>query len=322
MTATNPVYPQNVSFGAAMIGGGLVSIPNYQGVVLYVDPDNGNDGNSGTTPGTGTGGQTSGALRTLTRALALCPEDSQSTIFVLASDAGSTENVVVTKDFVSIIGCAISGYGRPDVTPASGIPLTVNANGVVIKHMRFAAADNSDCVVQQGNGFLYDDCVFDGNGAQVLKGCVRLLPSNILTGQTASEGLINGCYFRGTAGIGALIMDTSNLNGGSTDNRIVGCRFSQNTLADIVTAKTGAATTYSVKFCLIQGNWFMDKNKATYIDITTNEDGVAGNQSGTVAQNGFASDTMTTTKIKAVGTAFTFMGNYDTVGIFDGSGLD
>jgi hypothetical protein len=313
-------YPQDLSFGAALIGGGLVSVPRFDGNVFYVDPANGNDTNFGTTPGLGA--SVNGALKTIAKALTLCTSGAGDTIFVLGSPSGSAENLVVTKDFVSIIGCQIPGYARPDVVPAAGVPLTVRANGFVAKHIRFAVANDSDCVSQQGNGFLYDDCVFDGNGAQVNTGLVRLLPSNSLTGQTASEGIIQNSYFRGTAGIGALIMDTSNLNGGSTDNQILGNRFSQNTLADIVTAKTGAAGTYSVKFVLVQGNYFMDKNKATYVDLTTNEDGAAGNQVGTLAQNGFASDTMTTTKIKAVGTAFTFMGNYDTVGVFDGSGLD
>jgi hypothetical protein len=73
---------------------------------------------------------------------------------------------------------------------------------------------------------------------------------------------------------------------------------------------------------LIQRNNFQDKNKATYLDFTTANGGAASDQTGTVNQNVFASDTMTTTKIKAVGTGFTFSGNEDTVGIFDGSGLD
>jgi len=73
---------------------------------------------------------------------------------------------------------------------------------------------------------------------------------------------------------------------------------------------------------VIVQNSFEDKNKATYIDLTTTNGGAASDQTGAIEENVFASDTITTTKIKMVGTGFTFSGNFDTVGVVDGSGLD
>lgn len=318
-------YPQNVAFGAPMIGGGLVSVPNFKGNVFYVDPATGNDTNFGTSVGFGPPGSVSGALRTITKALALCTTGHGDTIFVMGSPNGSAENVIVTKDFVSIIGCQVGGYARPDVVPVSGIPLIVRAQGVVIKHMRFAGTA-ADAVQQQGNGFEYDDCVFDGDGTASKAG-LRFLPSSTDTHLTASEGQVHGCLIRGNA-LG-IVFDTgaAPVGVGSTDNWIYNNRFYANTL-DIATAKTGAAGTYSVQFAVIgPDNQFTDKNKATYIDITTNEDGPAASQTGAINGNYFAVDAgvataPTTTQIKMVGTGFTFSGNYGTIGIMNGSGLD
>lgn len=304
-------FPYGVSsFGIPVMGAGTSSpltIPGTNGNVWFVDSVNGSNGNGGTDP--------SQAFGTITHALLVAR--AGDTIFVMVGTYN--EAVVVTTDYIAIVGATWAGYGKPDVGPSTtGVPLTVTAQGFMCRHVRFAG-NGADVVIQQGNGFAYSDCVFDGD-ATASKAGLRLLPSSTNTHLTASEGIITDCLFRGNA-IG-LAFDTgaAPVGVGSTDNLIAGNRFYTNTL-DIATADAGTGT-YSVQLTDVIGNYFADKNKATYVDLTTTNGGAASDQTGTFAQNGFASDTMTTTKIKAVGTGFTFMGNYDTVGIFDGSGLD
>lgn len=309
----------STSFGIPNVGAFPVSIPgpnpflNRPGQILFVDQINGSDG------GDGSIGQ---PFASITRATAFLT-GLGDTIFLFPGSY--EENVVINFPYVSLIGCTFAGYGKPDIGAATGAALIVNEQGFRALHCRFFNENNSDTVRQRGNGFLYNDCVFDGNGAQTTNGLVRLIPSDTDDSFTASEGVISGCYFRGCGGsVGALIFDTGAapaVGVGSTDNQILNNVFTQNTGLDIGTRDTGGGV-YSVHFAVIDGNIFEDKNKATYIDFTTTNGGAAGDQSGTVSRNGFASDTITTTKIKAVGTAFTFMGNYDTVGIFDGSALD
>jgi len=315
-------FPNGVtSFGIPMVGAGI-SIPRGgantrdQGQVWFVDDVNGADGQTGTDP--------TNALKTIGRALTLANSGTGDTIFV--APGSYTELVVVTKDYISIIGSIQGGYERPDIGGAVGVALTVTGQGFVMRNCRVFATGNADAVIQTGNGFEYSNCVFDGAAAQAAKALLRLLPSSTLTALTASEGQIFNNYFRGApAAAFAIIFDdgAAPVAVGSTDNWIYGNRFSQNAGVDIATADSGGVgTLYSVQFVVIQGNLFEDKNKATYLDFTTANGGAASDQSGTVAGNGFATDTMTTTKIKAVGTAFTFPGNYDNVGIFDGSVLD
>jgi len=315
-------FPNGVtSFGIPMVGAGI-SIPRGgantrdQGQVWFVDDVNGADGQTGTDP--------TNALKTIGRALTLAQSGTGDTIFV--APGSYNELVVVTKDYISIIGSIQGGFERPDIGGAVGVALTVTGQGFVMRNCRVFATGNADAVIQTGNGFEYSNCVFDGAAAQAAKALLRLLPSSTLTALTASEGQIFNNYFRGApAAAFAIIFDdgAAPVAVGSTDNWIYGNRFSQNAGVDIATADSGGVgTLYSVQFVVIQGNLFEDKNKATYLDFTTANGGAASDQSGTVAGNGFATDTMTTTKIKAVGTAFTFPGNYDNVGIFDGSVLD
>ena len=315
-------FPNGVtSFGIPMVGAGI-SIPRGgantrdQGQVWFVDDVNGADGQTGTDP--------TNALKTIGRALTLANSGTGDTIFV--APGSYNELVVVTKDYISIIGSIQGGFARPDIGGAVGVALSVSGQGFVMRHCRVFATGNADAVIQTGNGFEYDDCVFDGASAQSAKALLRLLPSSTVTQLTASEGQISNNYFRGApAAAFAIIFDdgAAPVAVGSTDNKIYGNRFSQNAGVDIATADSGGVgTLYSVRFVLIHRNTFEDKNKATYLDFTTANGGAASDQSGTVAGNGFATDTMTTTKIKAVGTAFTFPGNYDNVGIFDGSVLD
>lgn len=312
-------YPQGVTFGAALVGGGLVSVPNGQGNVYYVDPANGNDGNFGTSPGIGSGGD--GALKTIAKALALCTNGQGDTIFVMGSPNGSAENLVVTKDFVSIIGCQVPGYAKPDVVPVAGIPLTVSAQGFYTRHMRYAAVA-ADCVLQNGNGAIFDDCVFDGDGTANKAG-IRFLPATLngsATHYTASECKVQNSLFRGCA-FGILFDSAAAApqpGVGSTDNLVQNNRFYSNTV-DIATANTGVTGLYSAQLLDILNNVFADKNKAVYIDFVTNIAGAAALQTGVIAGNAFNSATLTNVLVKINGTGFGAPGNTYQVGIKDAS---
>ena len=229
------------------------------------------------------------------------------------------ENLVVTTDYLTIVGAQVGGYGRPDIVPSSGVGLTVTAQGFVCKRVRFAAAASSAAVNQQGNGFAYENCVFDGDGAGTTG---LLLKGNADDDSfTASEGRVVDCLFRGAAV--ALAFDTGDAPGngvGCTHDEVIGCRFIDNT-QDIVTLDSGTGT-YSVQDTVIWGCYFLDKNKANYIDLTTANGGAASDQTGLIANCFFATDSITTTNIAMVGTGFALVGCCDTVGVQDGSGLD
>jgi hypothetical protein len=284
------------------------------GQVFYVDATNGNDGNNGLSPTLTS--PSIGPTRTIAHALGLCVADRGDTVFVFAGSY--KENLTVSKNGVTLAGALPGRYEWPDIEPTTGVPLTITGQGVVCARLRVAGTA-ADCCIQQGNGFTLDNMVFDGDGTAAKAG-LRLLGVAAATSKTASEGFILNSLFRGCA-IGVCFDTAAAPNGvGSTDNLVQGCRFYSNTL-DIATADSGVGL-YSCQLTDIIGNFFADKNKATYVDLTTANGGAASDQTGTFMENGIASDTMSTTKIKAVGTGFTFAGNYDTVGIFDGSGLD
>src|ERR1051326_6131160 len=294
------------------------------GQTFYVDATNGVAGNDGLS-GTNLGGS-QGPVKTITQALALCVSDRGDTIFVLPGSY--TENVTISKNGVTLAGAILGGYERPDIVPAAGVALTVTGQGVSVLHVR-CASTAADCMQQRGNGFLIEDCVFDVDNI-IAKCGLRLLPSDTDDSKTASEGKVLNNLFRyaGNNPVG-IIFDTGAapaVGVGSTDNVISGNRFYGGTGIDIATADAGGGV-YSVHTTLISENQFMDKNKATYIDLSTTNGGAASDQTGAINENVFAIDkggptAPTTTQIKMVGTGFTFSGNYGTIGVLDGSGLD
>lgn len=312
-------FPNGVSsFGMPVFGAGL-NIPPYRGTVWYVDSERGS-GTAGSkelaTPGTSINGAIDAAS----------PGD-----IILIYPGSYREDVVVDKDYITLLGAA-QGYGRPDLRASTAGAATLhvdNAQGFVAIGIRFDSIDSlgaaGHVVRQEGNGYLYQDCVFDGrssdNASSVL---LRLQGDADDDSYTASEGRIVGCLFRGAAGR-ALAFDTGAAPGngvGCTHVEVKGNRFMDNTGVDIVTLDTGGGT-YSVQDTLIEGNWFMSaKNKATWIDFTTANGGAAGDQDGVIAGNYFADDNLDTTAVAMVGTGFVFVGNFDTVGVQDGSGLD
>jgi hypothetical protein len=234
------------------------------------------------------------------------------------------ENLTVSTDYITLVGAQLGGYGRPDCIATAGVVLTVTAQGFVCKRMRFASQDGSSCVRQEGNGFVYEDCVFDdatdaGAAGLLLKG------NDDDDSFTASEGVIVNCLFRGNAsGIVFAGAETPGNGVGSTHNVIDGCRFIDNTAADLLTADNSSVdATYSVQDTVIRNCEFAEpKNKATWIDFTTANGGAASAQTGMIANCYFNDDTVDTTAIAIVGTGFGVVGCHSMDGEFDGSGLD
>jgi hypothetical protein len=258
-----------------------------------------------------------------TIAAAVADAREGDTIFVQPGEY--VENITVTTDYITIIGGQVGRYGFPDIVAlAGGAALTVSAQGFVAKRCRFVTED-TDAVIQEGNGFVYEDCVFDGgNSEAVTEGLLRLKGNADDDSMTSSEGHIKGCLFRGSAGF-AIAFDTGDAPGngvGSTHCVVTGCRFIDNTGADLQTLDTGTGT-YSVQDVLIKDNTFeQPKNKATWIDFTTANGGAASDQTGTIAGNYFNDDALDATAVAMVGTGLCFVGNYDTVGVQDGSAFD
>jgi hypothetical protein len=293
--------------------GGQFSVPTRNGKVLFVDPN-------GLAPRSSNGQ----SFQTIQRAIDSMTTDTGSTIFIYPGSYA--ENLVVENiNYLTLCGVVVPGYAKPDIVPTSGLALTVTASqGIVLRHMRFAApAADTDLVLQEGNGFLIEDCVFDGDATQGnAKGLLRLKGNATDDAFTASEGVIQNCLFRGSGGLG-LIFDTAEaaVGVGETDVTVRGNIFVGNDQSDIATADTGPGT-YSIQRGVIHGNIFETKNKTNYIDLTTSNGGAASDQTGIISGNYFAADAINTTNIAMVGTGFTFVGNYNTVGVVDGSALD
>ena len=294
---------QGLVVGGPLIGGGLGSpFPISEGVrVLVVDP-------AGTT----------GRSNYTTIQSAIDAAVSGDVIYV--QPGTYTETLTVTTDYLTIIGAQLGGYGRPDVTRTTGIVLTVTAQGFVCSRMRFFSTDGSDVVWQKGNGFRYVDCVFDD--ASDAGKCGLLLKGDADDDSfTASEGVVSGCLFRGSAIAMAFDTGAAPTNGvGCTHDVVEGCRFIDNT-QDIVTLDSGGGV-YSVQDTLITDCYFLDKGKTNYIDFTTANGGAASDQTGMVTNCYFAVDDLTTTNVAYVGTGFAFVGCYDAGGVEDSTGLD
>ncbi|MGH8897502.1 MAG: hypothetical protein ACRDZ4_10860 [Egibacteraceae bacterium] len=294
--------PVNVTTGLEV--GGL-SFPSLSGKAWYVDA---------AATGGANGRTKADAFTTI--AAAITAADANDVIFVFAGTYA--ENLTVADNYVTLVGVQ-TGYGRPDVQPASGVGLTVTGQGFRCSRVRFAAAAATHAVRQQANGFEYTDCVFDGDGGTTVG--VLLKGNATSTGKTASEGVIRNCLFRGANR--GLVFDTGDAPGngvGCTHDVVDACRFIDNT-QDVITLDSGTGV-YSVQDTLISGCKFLDKNKTVYVDFTTANGGAASAQDGMLSDCDFATDSITTTNIAIVGTGWTVVNCRDTVGVQDGSGLD
>lgn len=310
-------FPNGItSFGIPVFGGGFgapLSIPQGQtGNALFVDPS-------------GRAAAISGlAFTDLQDALDASADGAGDTIFVYPGTYD--ENLTVTKDYVTLIGCQQAGYARPDIAPTTGKALNVTGQGFQAINMRFVSAD-ADSVTQSGNGFAYSNCVFDGDAGQAAdEGCFRLVGAED-DSHTASEGIIQGCLFRGSSvGAGLIIQHAPASAGGAgcTDNQIIGNRFYGNGV-DILSAvnTTGGGAGIYLNH-LFSGNVFMTAGAAyVYINMAA---GVAGDltaNSGLFAGNIFADETLIAAQVVLTGQAkVIFAGNYDAAGLVDGSAFN
>lgn len=311
-------FPNGVSsFGIPVVGG--IGIPSKVGKVYFVDATNGVDTNSGKSHAK--------AFQTIQKAINQCVSGAGDIVYIFPGTYN--ENLTITsKDYINLIGCVSPGYARPDVAPTTGIALSIaNSQGTVLKHMRFVSAD-ADTVVNEGNGFLFEDCVFDGDAGQAAtEANLRLVGDAADDSYTASEGRIVDCLFRGCGG-DALIFQHANAPSGVgvTNVEVLNCRFYDNTGDDIATAaNTSGGGAGILLTALIHGCKFMTKDKAVYLDL--DQASFAGGDlllnTGMISGNFFNDDAaLDATKIDISGTNLRFVGNYNAVGVVDGSTFD
>lgn len=223
-------------------------------------------------------------------------------------------NIVVDKSFITLEG-VLSGYGRPDIVPTAGTALFVTTGqGIVVRSLRLVGQGiGGSGVIQQANGFTYEDCVIESE----LNHGMRLFPNLDDDSYTASEGLIKDCYIRdcGAAGLTFENPGPGDEGGvGPTDVVVQGCRFKGNTAQDILDVYAGGNDQTFTDCLITQCQFLTDKHGSSWIQLNN---GTAN--TGMLSGNWFADHTgLTTTEIElAVGTCFT--GNYDTTGIVDGS---
>lgn len=294
-------WPNGISsMGIPIVGSG--TIPVTKSTYWFIDGVEGSDGD--------TGADINHPLKTIGNAIARASEGD----VLLAFPASYNENLSVTSlDYIQLMGILIPGYARPDVTPSSGAALIVHSQGFRSSHVRFAGAGVGGIGVQQmGNGFLFDDCVFESDSNIGF----RMLPDVDNDRFTASEGQVLNSLIRDCAGGGMSFENPGPVAGvGCTDNLISGCRFYGNTGADIFDVYTAGGNNKTFSTSIIANNYFATKNPTKYIDLSA---GTAND--GLISENFFAFTTaggLTVTQI-VLGNSIAFAGNYDAVGLVDG----
>lgn len=277
------------------------------------------NGKSGRTLLVGTTQKAAGGYGTISAAVASAQEGD----VIYVQPGTYSENIVVTTDYLTIVGAQAGGYGRPDVSATTGVALVVRAQGFVCKRMRFVNSANTDTVRIEGNGFKFEDCVFDGNTSQTSTvGVVRLWCNTTDDSFTASEGIIKDSYIRGGGAKGMVFDCQAALVGVlPTDDVIDNVRFADNVAEDIFLAAT-AASVADMKRCVFYRCHIGigGKNKATHVDIKTNKIGTANTS---VFEECFINDdTIDTTALKVDATGASFIGCYNLDGVINGDAID
>jgi len=234
------------------------------------------------------------------------------------------ENLTLAdKDYVALVGALLPGYARPDIVPTTGVALDINTSqGTVLIGCRFYSAD-ADVVQNEGNGFHFENCVFDGDTGQAATEALLRLKGNATDdGYTSSEGLIVDCLFRGSNGFGIAIDEApvAAAGVGSTHLVVRRCRFIDNAQEDLIALASEAGGVYSMQDCLFDVCYFMKKNKATYIDISTNNG--TGNTDNMFSGCFFNDDTIDGTAVKMASTGSGLVGCYSLDGVINGDTLD
>lgn len=268
-----------------------------QGEVFYVDPSHplATDGNDGVDP--------NAPLDTWAAAYARVVSGRGDMIRVMPGSY--PENIVVAKDFLTIDGI-LTGYGRPDLEGNAGVALRVHAQGFRMRNVRVAAAANNVAVSQQGNGFHYENCVFDGDGAPDF----ILSPEPLDDTWTASEGLLLNNLFRGGT-IGLRFFNPGPPAGvGPTDVQVLANRFYNHSAGDIDDLDTLGSNDTTFLDSLIAGNFFLEVG-AAFVYIKLDE---GGNNTGLISANYFADVDVTNAQI-VIPAGIIQAGNYDQAGL-------
>lgn len=315
-------FPSGVSsWGVPLLGSAAYSIPGIAsgvaGRVFFVAEG-----------GAGSGSSPDSPMGTIQGALDQTTDGAGDTILV--APGTYDENLVVSNSAVSIMGMTLGGYERPDIVCTTGVALSVTTGqGFVARHLRFSTDADSDTVVQNANGFVYEDCVFDGTAtAGATKCLLRLVPSATDDSYSASEGVVSGCLFRGsTSGIGIGMQYALAAGGGegTSDNQIVGNRFIGNgvDLKSLTNTNGGGVGIY-LRY-VIASNWFMTGGSAyVYADMDQGAAGDLAANSCLITGNWFADDAIVAAQFAIAGqpTKVFFVGNYDAAGLINGSAFN
>lgn len=261
-------------------------------------------------------------LATIQQAIDNAVSGRGDTIYIAPASTAYAEALTITKDFLTLCGSVPGSYAKPDIVPASGKALYAStAQGLVLQHLRFAVESDNHVVHIEGNGWLIEDCVIDGDSAQAATKAGLLLKGNTADDSyTASEGTIRDCLIRGSDGYGIAFQEAVAPNGvGVTHCIVERVRFIDNVAEDVI-ALAEAGATYSVQDTLFSRCWFMSKNKATHIDIQTNNG--ASNTGNFFADCYIHDDTIDATAVKIAGTGSGGAGGYSMDGVINWDTID
>jgi hypothetical protein len=301
----------SIIFGALQRG----QFVKNPGVEYYVDGDNGADSASGLS--------WTDALLTVQAAVDKTVSGRHDRVYVATASGAYDENVTVTsKDYVSIIGVGLSDWGRPDISPSTGVGLVVSlSQGFYSERVFYFSADDN-AVEVDSNGWGFDDCRFLASGGDGL-----FLKGNADDDSYgAAQGLANECMFWENSGAGVEFQYALAPSGiAPSDNEFRDCTFKGNTGPDFLSA-TDVSGGNSGLFLttIIAGCRFLDVGGAhVYMDLDQgNGSDLAVNQALIIGCF-FADEAITGTQIAISGQPnMMFVGNYDAVGLVDGSGFN
>lgn len=288
-----------------------VSIPNVNSKFWFVN-------SGGSAAGFGTSPQD--PLQSMQAAIDRAGD--YDTIFLMTGSYD--ENIVVTQDYLTIIGAQISSYGKPDWVASTGVALTVQGQGFVARNIRFSAEADADVVIQNGNGFEYSNCVFDADGSGATKASLRLVGGVGDDSYSASEGLISNNYFRGVGtSIGIAMQWALAADGGegTSDNQIIGNRFIDNgvDLKSLTNINGGGVDIY-LRYVIARNQFLTGGAGYVYADMNQGGAGDLAANSALISGNWFADDAFDIAQFAIDGQPKVFFsGNYDAAGLINGS---
>ena len=172
-------------FGGVPIGSGMLPAMGKESKAIFVHGSLGGDGNNGRKPGT--------AVKTLTRAYALCTDGAGDVVYIL--NDGSTaatvrdEALVWAKD-----NCHIIGLGAPSINQRCRISNT-STDTVIANYTPYLTLSASGCVIS--NVSWFQGIVTDGSASVGMKvtGSRNYISNvSLITGASANQGDEAGTY--------------------------------------------------------------------------------------------------------------------------------